>query len=312
MDTGRPYKIRNIVMVKLSLVGNGNSWDGSAAARTPSRKRNPQNPRQRSTSQRAKGKGKNNKGGKGKGVKGSETVTAPSPFAPYPTTPTLAPWPAADSSAALVPSPLPAQAPMNNELVAALKRAYPDGLPQEVQDLVERSSDTASRQLTKDLHSATTALGKARRSLRDAQAAETSHRQAWLKHLKEATKQWGEQLDQYRRRQTAFQEAKMRASQEVEAARKLIQSLNSQTVPKEVVSTAVEEVDEAKTNDAEVQEEEELKKILQVTLTACAEATGLQFKKVPPDEILINSDDENQGGSKRQRQDGVTGPPPSS
>ena len=158
----------------------------------------------------------------------------------------------------------------------------------------------------------TTALGKARKALRDAQAAETSHRQAWLKHLREATKQWGEQLDQYRRRQTSFQEAKMRASQEVEAARKLIQSLNSQTATKDAISTAVEEVDDAKATDAEVQEEEELKKILQVTLTACAEATGLQLKKGPADEIVIHSDDEGQGGSKRPRQDGATGQPPSS
>ncbi len=139
--------------------------------------------------------------------------------------------------------------------------------------------------------------------MRDAQTAETAHRQAWLKHLKEATKQWGEQLDHYRRRQIALQEAKMRAGQEVEAARKLIQALNSQTAAKETMATAVEDVDETKVTDAEMQEEEELRKALQVTLTVCAEASGVQIKG--NEEIIIHSDDETATAAKRARQDGV-------
>ena len=176
----------------------------------------------------------------------------------------------------------------NTELIAALKRAYPEGLPSEVQDLIEKNTESTSKQLTKDLHSATTSLGRARKALREAQSAESAHRQAWLRHLKDATKQWEEQLDLYRRKQSQFQEAKLRASQEVEAARKLIQSLNSATAPKETATAPVEEVEDVKTGVAEAQEED-LKRSLQTTLTACAQAAGLEMQT---EEILINSDDE--------------------
>ena len=258
------------------------SWEDGSTTRTPSQHRS-QRTRPRSTSQRTKGKGKGGKN-KEKAQKGVEGVTAPSPFALYPAPPTATPWPAIEATPTGIPTS--SNAPVNNELIGALKRAYPEGLPPEVQDLVDRTSDTAARQLTKDLHSATTSFGKARKSMRDAQTAETAHRQAWLKHLKEATKQWGEQLDHYRRRQIALQEAKMRAGQEVEAARKLIQALNSQTAAKETMATAVEDVDETKVTDAEMQEEEELRKALQVTLTVCAEASGVQIKG--NEEIIIH------------------------
>eukprot|EP00434_Breviolum_minutum_P041297 symbB.v1.2.036738.t1/scaffold5124.1/size30633/4 len=155
--------------------------------------------------------------------------------------------------------------------------------------------ESTSKQLTKDLHSATTSLGRARKALREAQSAESAHRQAWLRHLKDATKQWEEQLDLYRRKQSQFQEAKLRASQEVEAARKLIQSLNSATAPKETATAPVEEVEDVKTGVAEAQEEEDLKRSLQTTLTACAQAAGLEMQT---EEILINSDDEMELNSR--------------
>ena len=138
------------------------------------------------------------------------------------------------------------------------KGPYTEGLPQEVQEVIDKTSDTTARQLTKDLHSATTALGRARKSYRDAQAAETAHRQAWLRHLKEATKQWEDQLDQYRRKQSQFQEAKIKAGQEVEAARKMIQSLNSQTTASGTTAP-MEDFDDVKPGVGEAQEEEDLK-----------------------------------------------------
>lgn len=204
--------------------------------------------------------------------------------------PALPPWPTSEAAgcSTTLPTPTPAPQP-NTELIAALKRAYPEGLPSEVQELIEKNTESVSKQLTKDLHSATTSLGRARKALREAQSAESAHRQAWLKHLKEATKQWEEQLDLYRRKQSQFQEAKLRAGQEVEAARKLIQSLNSATAPKETVTTPVEELEEVKTGVAEAQEEEELKRSLQTTLTACAQAAGLEMTT---EEITINTDDE--------------------
>ena len=204
--------------------------------------------------------------------------------------PALTPWPTTEAAGCSTALPIPTPAPQPNaELIAALKRAYPEGLPSEVQDLIEKNTESTSKQLTKDLHSATTSLGRARKALREAQSAESAHRQAWLRHLKEATKQWEEQLDLYRRKQSQFQEAKLRAGQEVEAARKLIQSLNSATAPKESVTAPVEEVEEVKTGVAEAQEEEELKRSLQSTLTACAQAAGLEIQT---EEITIHSDEE--------------------
>ena len=74
-----------------------------------------------------------------------------------------------------------------------------------------------------------------------------------------------------------------------EATGQLIQSLNSATAPKESVTAPVEEVEEVKTGVAEAQEEEELKRSLQSTLTACAQAAGLEMQT---EEITIHSDDE--------------------
>lgn len=259
--------------------------------------------RQRSAS-RTKG-GKPGKGGKN--PKKTETPPAvPSPFAPYPVPQSLAPWPAPDSASSAVPalaSMTSPQAAPNLELINALKKAYPEGLPQEVQEVIDKTSDTTARQLTKDLHSATTALGRARKSYRDAQAAETAHRQAWLRHLKEATKQWEDQLDQYRRKQSQFQEAKIKAGQEVEAARKMIQSLNSQTTASGTTAP-MEDFDDVKPGAGEAQEEEDLKQSLQNALIACAEATGLQVKKV--DEIQIHSDGE-EAEQQRKRSKAETG-----
>ena len=216
----------------------------------------------------------------------------------------MTPWPPLDSTSSAVPSlaslaTLAPAATPNGELISALKKAYPDGLPQEVQDVIDKNSDTNARQLTKDLHSATTALGRARKAYRDAQAAETAHRQAWLKHLKEATKQWEEQLDQYRRKQTQFQEAKMKAGQEVETARKTIQALNSHTTASGTTAP-MEDLEEVKPGAGEAQEEEDLKQSLQSALIACAEATGIQMKK-PIDEIQIHSDGEEEQQRKRTK-----------
>ena len=289
-----------------------NSWEGGQARALRQRSQS----RQRSTSrkQKEKGKGHGGKQGKagkpGKGSKNQDTVLAPSPFAPYPMPATMTPWPTVEAPATNAAQLANAQPPMNNELVIALKRAYPDGLPQDVQDLVDRSSDTAAKQITRDLHAATTSLGKARKALRDAQAAEASHRQAWLKHLREATKHWAEQLDQFRRKQIQFQEAKIRASQEVEAARKLIQALNSQTAAKDAPAMTVEELDDPKLVDTDVKEEEELKKTLQSTLMACAEASGVAAKVT--EEITIPSDDEKDGSATKRPRGGPGTPPPSS
>ena len=277
---------------------NWNSWESAANPRSQ-RPRQRSASRQRSTSQKAsqKGKGKGKKGGKVQ-----ETAMAPSPFAPYPTSPTSAPWPGQEMTPSAPSTLATTQPPMNGELINALKRAYPEGLPPDVQDLVDKTSDNTSRQLTRDLHSATTSLGRARKAFREAQAAEIAHRQAWLKHLKEATKQWEEQLDQFRRKQSQFQESKLRAGQEVEAARKLIQALNSQTAAKDTAAPLPEETEE-KVVPVDAQEEEDLKRALQTTLVACAEATGVQFPALT-EEIQINSDDEEKRTSAKRPKGG--------
>lgn len=99
-------------------------------------------------------------------------------------------------------------------------------MPPEVKELVEKHESSGTRQITKDLHSATTMLGRAQRALKDAQQQRQTHRNAWLAHLTESMQLWESQLEEFKRRQMALREAEQKASQDIASARSTIQQLN--------------------------------------------------------------------------------------
>ena len=204
-------------------------------------------PRQRSQSARRNGRAKSRGDGKGKGKekgkdKGKDKDKGKKdgldqPFGPLPTpfhyappssTPS-APWPSQETPSpfALAPVQSTGTSTSQQELVAALRKAYVDApMPPEVKELVEKHESSGTRQITKDLHSATTLLGRAQRALKDAQQQRQTHRNAWLAHLTESMQLWEGQLEEFKRRQMALREAEQKASQDIASARSTIQQLN--------------------------------------------------------------------------------------
>ena len=214
-------------------------WDG---ARSQSRSQSQASTRS-NKSESKQTKGKKNKGkGKGKGRKGTSgkettgTMTAQSPFAPL--TSELPPWPSLDNaSSSLMPTVTPFTTQPSTETVAqkrevlnALRTAYTDSaqMPQETKDLIakleadaDRMEKEFSKATTKNLHSATKALGKAQKTLTEALEARKVHRNRWTQHVAEAAKTWEGQLHEFRQQQASLQEiaTKARADIEVQGAR---------------------------------------------------------------------------------------------
>ena len=149
------------------------------------------------------------------------TPTSLVPSIPWPTTDTASPFQAAQNQQAALASTA------SQELISALKRAYADStMPQDIKDIVEKHESSGSRQTTKELHAATTQLGRAQKALKEAQQQRQSHRTAWLAHLTESMKLWEGQLEEFKKRQMALREAEQKAAQDNSSARSTIQQLN--------------------------------------------------------------------------------------
>ena len=71
-------------------------------------------------------------------------------------------------------------------------------MPQEIKDAMERTESLVSKQLTQDLHRATTSMGKAQKTLKELMDSKERHRLQWLQHLAESLKGWQQQLGKLR------------------------------------------------------------------------------------------------------------------
>ena len=92
---------------------------------------------------------------------------------------------------------------------------------------IEKMEKEHSKATTKNLHSATTALGKAQKTLTETLEAKRVHRARWTKHVTEAAKTWEGQLHEYRQQQASLQEVATKARADIEGARNAIQALSS-------------------------------------------------------------------------------------
>ena len=258
--------------------------------------------RGRSTRQPTDGKGKGKEKGKEKGKDNKKDPAGdraigpfPSPFQ-YQSLPSIPPWPAQDAVSPFAPALISQSASsQQQELLAALKRAYNESsMPQDVKELLERHETSGAKQVTKDLHMATTMLGKSQKALKDAQQHRQTHRAAWIAHLTESIKIWEDQLEDFRKRQMSLREAEQKAAQDIKSARATIQQLNQvagTTTQTEVVDQLQEEAVETADN-----EEQQLRQKLQQTLANCATALGLQQFEIHSDGEI-----EEQARAKRAR-----------
>ena len=281
------------------------SWAWTAQSET--RQSRPRSSSARRRTKTGKGGGKNQEKGKGAGNKGQDGKPAPSPFAAaaysQPPTPGV-PWPLMDfdqyqqTSSASTTSNQQVANQSTQELVNALKKAFPESatMPQPLRDALGRAELQGTRQITKDLHAATSALGRAKRAHIEAHEARKQLKQGWMKHLQESIQAWESQLDTYRANLAKLQDAEAKALQEVSVAKRTIQQLNSQSEGAVMDETApVEETTEL----LQDKEEEKLRQQLQDTMRSCLSTVGISKADI----LEISDDDGKEGndGKKRPR-----------
>lgn len=192
---GKPWsKCYDKQYVRNNPVDNSWSWTNTAA-----REASPRSRRARSTSERSrKGKGKGKKQAKG------DTPALQGYSLPVPP---AAPWmpEVGHGEAAFSSSNVQM---MDSELLAAIKRSYPDAsqMPSEIKAMVEKSQGMVNKQTTRDLHLATTQLGKAKKCLDELTESRGAHRQAWMKYLKECTDSLTQQQEKFNDQEKQFTE----------------------------------------------------------------------------------------------------------
>ena len=125
-------------------------------------------------------------------------------------------------------------------------------MPEGVREILERAGQLDGRNLTKELHKTTSALGTARRVLQESQSAQTALKKSWLEHLQRTLKQLEAQKLDYNTKLLEMQEAAKKARVEVRQARKTLTMLNAQAAATEDGKAPViaEEVDSE--NDVEL------------------------------------------------------------
>ena len=280
-----------------------NSWEEAAAKGTPrGAGRKPSRVRsssERRRTQKGKGKGKGSKVG-GKGADMPKEHTKPHyslPLAPQP-------WIADGEVPAAVTAPSIAQAVnSSSEVITALRKLYPDPaqMPSDLRTAVERTEAQTSRQVTRDLHTATSQLGRAKKSLAEAKEARGQHRKAWFAFLAECATTWREQQKAYVDHEQVLKSQEEKARLEIVTITNQIQQLTSKNVtdsgldlansssPPSLPPEAAEVVEEDL-------EEKQLRLSAQNALKEC-----LGTVKEENEAILVDSEEEEGRAGKRQR-----------
>ena len=218
------------------------------------------------------------------------------------------PFQSQQSSSTTATAPQPAQTPVNTgtqDLVIALKKAFQDTtMPPGVREAMEKLDASDTKQITKDLHAATTALGKARRTHQEAAESRRQLRASWLRHLEESAKSWESQLEHFRTSMAQLQDQEARALQEVSTAQKTIQQLNQQGAKDAVVPDEQQtEVQDVTAMDAE---EEALRKRVHQAMSLCLAASGGEIQEISDDE---NKDAKNPAKRPRSTDPGAKAAP---
>ena len=279
-----------------------NSWEETAAKGTP-RGTGRQPSRVRSSSERrrnqkGKGKGKGSKAG----VKGGELPKEHNkPHYSLPSAPQ--PWIADGEVPAAAAAPTTAAAVnSSSEVISALRKLYPDPaqMPSDLRTAVEKTEAQTSRQVTRDLHTATSQLGRAKKSLAEAKEARGQHRKAWFAYLVECATTWREQQKAYSDHEQALKSQEEKARLEIVSITNQIQQLTNKNVTDsglDVMNTSTPPSLPPETAEAveEDLEEKQLRITAQNALTAC-----LGSVKEENEAILVDSEEEGRAG-KRQR-----------
>ena len=169
-------------------------------------------------------------------------------------------------------------------------------MPSEIKAMVEKSQSVVNRQTTRDLHLATTQLGRAKKCLDELTESRGAHRQAWMKYLKECTDSLNQQQEKFNEQEKQFAELMEKAKGEIKSARATIQTLSAQSEAPavEVVPTPSPEAAAAELNGLQQQAEQ----LLQRSTQALKE---IKEEKLDMIDLSMEDDDEQTHPQKRPR-----------
>ena len=264
---------------------------------------------------------------KGKGRKGkTKNTTQTAQTSPFQTDSTgFVAWPALDSTAftpssSLTPSPFALTGTSSliaerQEWADALRKAYPDPstMPEETKKLVDKTDKEYGRRGIKNLHQASTYLGKVKEHLGDVTDKRRAHRSLWMKHLSHGIQVWEQQLEEYRKHQANLAEQAAKARSEITATSRIIQQLSytaggaaaSSAAAAAATQPPILTIDAEETVEESVDKEEETLRLqLQSVLRNCAGSLGLEIaaKKIEEsDQMEGTKPEEVDPPSKRPR-----------
>ena len=266
--------------------------------------------RARSSSERRRWKA-NAKKGKGKGKEGRpaeapKEVGSSKPQYALPTAPLPwvvdgeAPTGSATGSAGAASNP-------HSEVLLALKKLYPDPsqMPMELRTAMEKTEAQNSKQMTRDLHTATSQLGKAKRSLAEAKEARASHRKAWYAYLAECATVWKEQQKNFADHEQILKAQEEKSRLEIIQITSQIEQLTSTNAadsglgPTTPVAPPVEQTEGLEDET----EEKKLREAAQVALQSC-----LASVKEETETIQVDSENEEHPPKRARSEDPGNGP----
>ena len=272
---------------------NPQQWNGPTPGWSSPRTRSASGRRRSKPSRQSERKGK----GKGK-EKSSETpkegVQSRNQYA---LPPAPLPW-IGDAETTATTSAASATPPHNphSEVLSALKKMYPDPaqMPSELRAAVEKTEAQSSKQVTRDLHSATSQLGRAKKSLADSKEARSKHRKAWFTYLAECATVWKEQQVAFSEREQLLRAQEEKSRLEIVQITSQIQQLTNKNVAESglgATSPAIPPVEAQEGQEDEV-EEKKLKEAAQVALQLC-----LTSVKEETETIMVESDKDDPEGA---------------
>lgn len=188
------------------------SWqDGRGPSQSPRSSHRSQTP-QGTKKPRTRGKGQN-KHHKGKGKKGQDGKQFQAP--PLPETP----WKSTSSQSAQPTSAAPpSQAEQQLRTIVAAMKKNEASLPADLQTLLHENHKVQSQDLTKQLHSAVTKLGKAKKALAEARASRLNLHTVWRNYLDASVEKWKQFCQDFAQQDTELAQQVTNASDAVRQA----------------------------------------------------------------------------------------------
>lgn len=189
----------------------------------------------------------------------------------------------------------PAPSALDSELLAAIKRSYPDAsqMPNEIKLMVEKSQSQLNKQTTRELHLATTQLGKAKKCFDELTESRGAHRKAWMGYLKECTDSLTKQQEKFNEQEKQFTELMDKAKSEMQTARKTIQALSANSGTSQEAEAPAPAVEPASTELQELQQQADR------VLKASSEALlKLKTEKIEPIDLSMEDDEEDEEGRR--------------